>query len=177
MKILGLSLLLISFVACDPYGFGFKRNPAFVLDEALKAIGNLDTESFLEISGKEALCIYGNNTGINYLKDHITLNPENIKLRPTVLETEHYMVPKFVGYWSYYHERYQVEIQDKTNATVHLNAIIDCDYGTDQEKDSKLIKLNPKKYNKKECRLIKIKPNGFSALPITAKCETLRVAL
>lgn len=55
MKSFGILLILITVAGCDPYGFGFKKNPAYVLDEAFKAITNQDTETFLEMTGKEAL--------------------------------------------------------------------------------------------------------------------------
>lgn len=177
MKRCALFLLLLSTVACDPYGFGFKKNPAYVLDEAFKAISNLDSETFIEMSGKEALCVYGNQNGIQYLKEKVVLNPENVKLKPTMLETQHFTAPKFVGYWSYYHERYQIDINDKTNNELLLKAIIDCEYGTDGAKSAKLINLKPQKYKKKECRVIKVIPQKFPALPIPSKCDNLRVDL
>src|SRR5262245_57811095 len=99
MKMFGLLLLLTIVTVCDPYGFGFKKNPAFVLDEAFKAISNLDTESFLEVTGKEALCVYGNESGLRFLKEKIVLSPENIKLNPNVLETKYFKSPIFAGFW------------------------------------------------------------------------------
>ncbi len=177
MKSFGIFLILISVVACDPYGFGFKKNPAYVLDQAFTAITNLDTETFLEMTGKEALCIYGSPEGIAYLKERVTLTAESVKLKPTVLENRHFTNPKFVGYWSYYHERYQIDIQDKVTSEVLLKAIVDCEYGTEGGKSEKLINLKPKKYKKKECRVIKVVPQNFSELPLPAKCQDLKVVL
>lgn len=177
MKSFGLFLILITLAGCDPYGFGFKKNPAYVLDEAFKAITNQDTETFLEMTGKEALCTYGSPEGIAYLKDRVTLSPENVKLKPTVLENRHYTNPKFVGYWSYYHERYQIDILDKITSEVLLKAIVDCEYGTEGEKSDKLINLKPKKYKKKECRVVKVIPQTFQELPMSTRCDTLRITL
>ena len=177
MRCLAFLLLLASFVACDPYGFGFKMNPAFVLDEAFKAVSNLDEESFQEVSAKEALCIYGNKNGINYLKDKVVLNLEDIKINPNVLNSKHYKNPLFVGYWAYYSERYQVDIQEKKSKKIILKAIVDCNYGTENQKDEKLVGLNPKNYKKKECKLIKIIPTEFQSLPLPKKCEVLKVDL
>lgn len=177
MRSLALILLLASFVACDPYGFGFKKNPAYVLDEAFKAVTNLDDESFLEVTGKEALCIYGNPKGITYLKEKVVLNSENIKINPNVLNSKHHKNPLFVGYWSYYSERYQIDIQDKATKKVLLKAIVDCEYGTENQKEDKFIGLRPKDYKKKECRLIKIIPTDFAALPLPKKCDLLKVDL
>lgn len=175
MKNLGFLLILLSTVACDPYGFGFKKNPAFVLDETFKAISNLDHETFIEMSGKEALCVYGNQAGVSYLKEKIVLTPENIKLVPKVLETKHFSSPTYVGYWSYYHERYQIDINDKNTSEVLLKAIVDCEYGTDGVKSEKFINLKRQKYKKKECRIIKVVPQKFAALPVSQKCENLKV--
>jgi hypothetical protein len=177
MKNLSFLLLLLSVIACDPYGFGFKKNPAYILDEALKAITNLDTKSFLEVTGKEVLCTYGNHRGIHYLKDNVSLNPENIKLRPNVLKTIHYSVPRFVGYWSYYHERYEIDILDNLSSENLLRAIVDCDYGITEERNDDFINLRPKRYKIKECRLVKLQPMTFSPLPLPKRCQGLKVLL
>lgn len=177
MKRLSFLLLLVSFVACDPYGFGFKKNPAYVLDEAFKAVTNLDTESFLEVTAKEALCVYGNEKGLAYLKEKAILNVENVKIKPNVLTSKHHKVPVFVGYWSFYSERYQIDIEDKISKKNLMKTIVDCEYGTEDDKSEKWIGRNPKDYKKKECRLIKVVPYEFKALEIPKKCEPLKVKL
>lgn len=177
MKFFGLLFLFTIVVACDPYGFGFKKNPAYVLDEAFKSVTNLDVESFLEVTGREALCIYGNEKGLTYLKDNIVLNVENVKLNPKVLSNEHYTSPKFVGYWSYYHERYEIEILDKQTGEVLIDTIVDCDYGINGEKDQKYVNIKPKKYKIKECKAIKFMPKKFKPLSIPEKCNAMKIAL
>ncbi len=177
MKLFIILSILVLTAACDPYGFGFKKNPAYVLDEAFKAISNLDTESYLEVTGKEAFCVYGNPEGIHYLKTNVVLTPENVKLKPTVLKTVHNQNPKYVGYWSYYTERYQIDIQDKITNALLLKAYVDCEYGTDGEKNAKFINLKPKKYRVKECRVVKVLPNTFKPIPVPAKCEKFTVDL
>ncbi len=177
MKSFALLFILLTVAACDPYKFGFKKNPAYVLDEAFKSITNQDTETFLEMTGKEALCIYGNQEGIAYLKERVTLTPQDVKIDPKVYETKHFINPKFVGFWSYYHARYQINILDKVTAELLMMAVVDCEYGTEGEKSETLVNLKPNKYKKKECRLIKIEPKTFPALPMPAKCEELRVTL
>lgn len=169
------TILLIT--ACDPYGFGYKKNPAYVLNETLTAISNLDQETFLEVTGKEVLCVYGNPAGLSYLKDKLLINPEDIKLTPTLLKSEQLKSPKFVGYWSYFHERYQIDIHKKSTNQLLLKAYVDCEYGTETEKDENLVGLPPKKYKKKECRLIKVDPTIFTVLPIPDKCSVLKVNL
>ena len=82
-----------------------------------------------------------------------------------------------MGYWSYYHERYQVDIQDKITSEVLLKAIVDCEYGTEGEKSEKLINLKPKKYRKKECRVVKVVPKTFLELPMSERCQSLSVTL
>ncbi len=170
-------LLMFLITACDPFGFGFKKNPAYVLNEAFISISNLDHESFLEVTGKEVLCVYGNPQGLTYLKNNLTINQENIKINPNVLESRHSKSPKFVGYWSYYQERYQVDIEDKVSKALIMKAYVDCDYGTDQEKDDRFVNLSPEKYKKKECRLIKVKPSTFTPLPVPEKCDIMKVNL
>lgn len=174
-----ISLLFISLllVGCDPYGFGFKKNPAFVLNETMLAITNLDQQSFLEVTGKEVLCVYGNPQGLTYLKDKLLINQEDVKINPVLLNAKHSSSPKFVGYWSYFHERYQVDVLQKSTDKLLLKAYVDCDYGTDTEKDERFINLEPKKYNTKECRLIKVLPSIFPSLPVPDKCDVLKVDL
>ena len=108
MKFFVLISALLTLASCDPYRFGFKKNPAFVLDETFKSISHLDHLSFLELTSKEALCVYGNVEGVKYLKENIQFNPEEIGFIPSVLETKYFKIPNFVGYWSYYFERYYV---------------------------------------------------------------------
>ncbi len=177
MKIFGFLFLLAGLAACDPYGFGFKKNPAYVLDEAFKAVSNLDVESFLEVTGREALCVYGNEKGLFYLKDNMDLTPQHVKLNPKVLRNEHYSSPTFVGFWSYYNERYEIEVRDKVTDEVLLETIVDCDYGVNGEKNDKYINMKPSKYKVKECQAIKLIPKRFKPLPVTEKCNSLKIVL
>jgi hypothetical protein len=174
MKILGLAFLFL-ITACDPYGFGFKKNPAYILDEAFKAIQNLDVESFLEVTRKEALCIYGNPKGLNYLKNKLDITPDEVKINPVLVDSRHHKIPNF-GYWSYYEEKYVIEVHHHKSKDSILEAVITCDYGTDGEKDDKLINLKPKKYKHKECRAVKLIPRKFAPLPLPSKCGKLAVA-
>lgn len=176
MKLLGFIIFLCLAQACDPYGFGFKKNPAYVLDEAFQAVMALDDSAFREVSGREAFCLYGNQDGINYLREKLSINARDIELKPTKLESKYLMVPQ-INYFSYYQERYVVDILDKTTKEAFLKTVVDCHYGQAGEKDEKYRDLNPKKYKMKECRLIKIIPTTFKTLPITSRCENLKVIL
>ncbi len=177
MKFLGLLILAVCTVACDPYGFGFKKNPAYVIDEAFTAITNLDVESFLEVTAKEALCVYGNEKGLLYLKEKLKLKPEDVRLIPKVKEARHHQVPVYVGFWSYFHERYTIEIRDRSTEGLLVQTIIDCDYGTDGEKSARLLNLRKEKYSKKECRAVKLIPTTFASLQVPPRCNLLRVEL
>lgn len=177
MKPWAFLILIFAVVACDPYGFGFKKNPAFVLNEAFKAVSNLDHESFLEVSGKEALCIYGNPEGITYLKENLNIDVDNVKLNPTFLRDEKFVNPQYVGYWSYYHQRYQVEILDKKSKELLIKTIVDCHYGTDEKQNEKFSKLPVEKLKIKDCKLIKVIPTKFKELPLPQKCNELKVVL
>ncbi len=177
MKNLSLLILTLSVMACDPYGFGFKNNPAYVMDEAFKAITNLDVESFLEVTAKEALCVYGNEKGVLFLKDQLQIKNEDVRLIPKMSASRHNSVPVFVGYWSYYHERYTIEIRDRATEKLLVQTIIDCDYGTDGEKSPKLLNLRKDKYKKKECRAVKLIPASFTSLQVPPRCDLLRVDL
>jgi hypothetical protein len=179
MKILALMTFAFFVIACDPYGFGFKNNPAFVLDEALKAIQNMDDVSFVEISGKEALCLYGNKNGIAYLHDKVKVDEQNVKLKHQEIgELKVLSSPEYVGFWSYLRQRYVVEIQQKSDSATLGTLVVDCNYGmSDERKKSYNTIRNPKKFKMKECRITKIVPANFSPLPITERCSNLAVNL
>ncbi len=176
MKYQALFLLLLASSGCDPYRFGFKNNPAYVLDTAFKAITNLDKKSFLEVSGQEALCLYGNETGVAYLKSNFTLDTSNVKLAPKFVSSTYFRNPEYVGYWSYYSERYIVDVSELTSNRLVLQVVVDCNYGTDGEKDVRYLNLKPKKYKTKDCRLVKIIPKDFPGLD-ASQCGILQVEL
>lgn len=179
MKILALVSLTFFVIACDPYGFGFKKNPAYVLDQALKAIQNMDDESFLEISGKEALCLYGNKEGIAYLHEKVRADVQNVQLKhKEVGELVTLSAPEYVGFWSYMRQRYIVEIQQKSDKASLGTLVVDCHYGAEGEKKPSYQRVrNPKKFKKKECQVTKIVPAGFQPLAVTERCQGLAVQL
>jgi len=180
MKLFGFLILLGLFQACDPYGFGFKKNPAFILNEAFQAVLDLDHEAFLDVSGKEALCLYGNAHGVAYLRTNLKIDPENIKIKPKLISnlSKPTATPRFVGYWSYFMEIYQVDILDKDTNAELLRVAVECNYGFEGEKKPEYAKITKmKKYKKKECRLIKVSPLQFAGLPMREECKTLKVEL
>lgn len=179
MKLFSFLILLGLFQACDPYGFGFKKNPAFVLNEAFESVLALDHEAFLEVSGKEALCLYGNPEGINYLRTNLNIESEKVEIKPKLLEnsSKYTKIPQFVGYWSYYQEKYLIDILDKATKAELLKVIVECHYGFEGEKNEKYQNLKLKKYKKRECRVIKMVPFKFAALPLREACKPLKVDL
>lgn len=179
MKILALLALTLFAIACDPYGFGFKKNPTYVLDQALKAIQNMDDVSFLEISGKEALCLYGNKEGISYLHEQVTADVQNLQLKHKEIgELKVLGAPEYVGFWSYLRQRYVVEIQQKSDRSTLGSLVVDCNFGAFGEKKTSYQSIrDPKKFKMKECRITKIIPTSFKSLPMTERCSGLIVTL
>lgn len=179
MKLLSFVLLLGLIQACDPYGFGFKMNPAFVLNEAFKSVLALDHEAFLDVSGKEALCLYGNPEGITYLRNNLSIDKDQVEIHPKLIEntSKYTKAPHFVGYWSYYQERYQVDISDKKTKEELLKVVVECHYGFEGEKNASYQNLKIKKYKKKECRVIKMIPFKFPAMEMREECIPLKVTL
>lgn len=180
MKNLAIIILsLMGLTACDPYGFGFKKNPAYVLNEAFRDIRNRDVESFLEVSGKEALCIYGNPAGVDYLNENLNLEVDNMDIEPKMLTEKRLKAATWAsGYWSYHNQRYMVNINVKDIKKTLVQVVVDCDFGTDH-KDPKY--LDPgfkwKKFKTKECKLVKIIPVSFAGNPLPAHCANLKVNL
>ncbi len=170
-------LFLTLLASCDPFNFGFKKNPAYILNETFVAINNLDHQSFIEVTGKEVLCVYGNPEGVNYLKNHIEFDTDEVKITPVKISETYATSPKFVGFWSYLQERYEVKVVDEKTLKPLLNAYLDCDYGTDKEKSDKLFNLPKERYKKKECQLIKVEPVVFQALPLPKACEIMKINL
>lgn len=181
MKLFGFLILLGLFTACDPYGFGFKKNPAYVLDEAFQSVVAKDFDAFNEVSGKEALCLYGNSAGIAFLFGNLKVDADKIEIKPKILSnfSKHTAVPSYVGYWSYYQEIYQVDILDKVTKEELIKVAVECNYGFEGEKKAEYKQqMKLKKYKKRECRLIKIMPSkNFKTLPMTAECQQLAVTL
>lgn len=179
MKLFGTLVLLFLVQACDPYGFGFKQNPANVLNQAFNSVLSINPERFLEVSGKEALCIYGNNEGMTYLNNNLNLNPDNIEIKPKLIEnsSRYTKSPQFVGYWSYYNEKYEVDILDKTTNLDLLKVIVECHYGFEGQKNDAYQNLKLKKYKMKECKVIKLTPFHFEGLPLRPECAPLSVEL
>lgn len=169
--------LLFLVIACDPEGFGYKKNPAFILDAAFKAVSNMDHEGLLEVSGKEALCVYGNAEGVTYLKENLALDIDNVKIKHTLRNSRRLEFPEFVGYWSYYSEQYLIDVHDKKSNELLLQTLMDCDYGTVNKKEEELQNLVPKKYPMKGCRLTKIIPKKFQPLELSTRCESFRINL
>ncbi len=177
MKYLIFFVLWIVAVSCDPYNFGFKKNPIYILGQAFKAVVDLDQVGFIEATGNEALCVYGNAKGLTYLKENLDIQVDNIELVPKVLSSKYFTSPQFVGYWSYYTERYIIDVIDSSNGKKDLQAIVECNYGTEGTKSIKLQNLEPSEYKRIECRLIKIIPLTFESLPIKSRCQGLKVSL
>jgi hypothetical protein len=179
MRFLGTMLLILISQACDPYGFGFKNNPAYVLDKAFQSVQDLDPESFIEATGKEALCLYGNLEGLAYLKSHIILDEKKLEIEPKLIENSSNYTdnPLYVGYWSYYHERYQLDIFEKATKAELMKVVVECNYGFEGFKSESYRNLKLKKYKKKDCKIIKIIPRQFDSLPMKKECELLQVEL
>jgi hypothetical protein len=176
MKLSFLVFVLL-VISCDPHQFGFKKNPAYVLDTAFLAIKNLDQETFLEVSGKEVLCLYGTQEGINFLKEKLEFDTSDIKLKPTLLSFKNTGTPEYVGYWSYFSERYLIDVVARSSKELLLQAVTDCHYGTMGKRTDNQQNLNRADYPVKECRLVKIIPKTFKGREMPAKCEILRVDL
>lgn len=179
MKLVSFLMLLGLSIACDPYGFGFKKNPAYVLNEAFQAVLAMDVDSYLDVTAKEALCVYGNNDGLSYLRSNLNIKTDEVEIKPKLIanSSKYTNSPEYVGYWSYYNERYLVEILDKSTKEEFLRVAVECHYGFEGEKNPKYQQLKLKKYKKKECRVIKVLPSKFKPLPTRSACDPLRVNL
>jgi hypothetical protein len=175
MKLLAIISMFFSLMACDPLDKGYKKNPAFVLDEAFKAIQNLDKRSFREVAAKEALCLYGNDNGLEHLKANLDFKLEEVDVIPKLQLSRYFLYPIYVGYWSYYQERYEIEILHRTHKEIVIHGIVDCDFGTNEQKNDRLINQKPTKYKMKECTLVKIVPKSFPVVPEATRCRILNV--
>lgn len=174
MKIFFLSVLFI-FVACDPYNFGFEKNPFTILDQLLKATQNQDLQSFIESTDKEALCVYGNEKALQYLKENVQMTTSEVKLKWKTKET-YLSLPQYVdGYWTYFNVRFLMEIQDKKTDQKLADVVMDCYYGSSEEKSTTLLNLKPGRYPVKECKLVKFIPTTFEGLPVPESCSSVKV--
>jgi hypothetical protein len=161
-------------VACDPYNFGFEKNPITILDQLLKSTQNLDLETFIEATDKEALCVYGNEKALQYLKENIQITTDEVNLTWKSKET-YFKVPEYVGYWSYFTTRYLMVIKDKKSDQKLADVVMDCYYGSSEEKNASLLNLKPGRYPVKECKLVKFTPATFEGLPLPESCSSVKV--
>lgn len=176
MRINPLSFLLIfTTLACLPDNYSFKENPIFILKEALDSLEKRDADKFQKISGKEALCLYANDSGLQRLSDNFPYQEDDLKVDYKLLNTQFNSPAKFVGYWSYKTERHSFAISEKNQQKKVMDVIIDCEFGNEGEKLKIEDQKNEKKYKIKQCRLVKIIPHTFSSLMLPKKCENLRV--
>lgn len=176
MKINLLSLIFIfTTLACVPDNYDFKENPVFILKEALHSLEKRDSEQFLRISGKEALCLYANDTGLQLLSDNFPYAEDDLSVEHKILSDEYNQPPKFVGHWSYMTVRHFFSITEKQSENPIMDVLIDCEFGNEGNKLKEKDQKNYKNYKIKQCRLIKIIPTAFTSLPVPKKCEGLRV--
>lgn len=168
-------ILVFTTLACLPNNYNFKENPIYILKEALDSLEKRDIEKFQKISGKEALCLYANDSGLQSLSDHFTYQEEDLKVSHKLLESTYNSPVKFVGYWSYKTERHLFTITEKTEDKDIMDVLIDCEFGNEGQKLKSEDQRNERKYKIKQCRLIKIIPHTFPSLVIPKMCENLRV--
>ncbi|HLW57849.1 MAG TPA: hypothetical protein VKY27_10710 [Bacteriovoracaceae bacterium] len=178
MKKMNLLIIFIfTTVACLPESYNFRENPLFILKEALTALEKRDSERFLRISGKEALCLYAHDAGIQRLSDNLPYTEDDLKVDHKLLSSQFNETPKFVGYWSYKSERHLFSIAEKSTKTKILDVLIDCEYGNEGEKLKAEERKDERKYKVKQCRLVKIVPLTFKGLALPTQCEALKVRL
>lgn len=177
-----MKIKLIPFIfifltmACLPENYNFKENPVYILKEALDSLQKRDIEKFARVSGKEALCLYGNDSNLQTIADNFSYSEHDLKLDHKLISTQFNEPVKFVGFWSYKTDRHLFEISDKQNQRI-MDVIIDCEFGNEGEKLKGEKQKDPKNYKIKQCRLIKITPVKFKGLAVTKKCESLKVNL
>ena len=163
-------------VACLPDNYNFKENPVYILKEALDSLQKRDAEKFVKISGKEALCLYGNDSSLQTIADNFSYAEHDLKLEHKLISGQFNEPVKFVGFWSYKTDRHLFEISEKQGQRI-MDVIIDCEFGNEGEKLKAEQQKDPKYYKIKQCRLIKMNPIKFRGLAMTKKCESLKVTL
>lgn len=169
-----IPFLLVLIIACDPYDFGYQKNPAYVLDNVLKSITTNDAKSFSEVTAEEALCLYGNPAGLEYLQQNVKIKSSELELKWKNVDAP-LNVPVYVGFWSYFNSRFVIDINIKQSATAFAQAIVDCHFGINGPRDERYLNLRPGNYLVRECRLIKLIPESFSALAMSEKCLSVKV--
>lgn len=165
-------ILLITVTGCLPDNYNFKENPVYILKEALDSLEKRDVQKFEKISGKEALCLYATDSGLQRIADNFSFAQDDLNLKHQLLSEKLNEPPKFVGYWSYKTDRHLFQVFDKREQEKIMDVIIDCEFGNEGERLKEV-----KNYKIKQCRLTKISPVKFQGLSINKKCESLKVDL
>ncbi len=96
--------------------------------------------------------------------------------KPKKTRAQYHEIPLYENFWVYLTERYQVAFAEKGKPT-QISVVVDCFYGVEGKKDKKNQNQKPSKYKRRECRLIKLLPVSFPALPVPRNCDLLKVSL
>lgn len=174
-----MKLLLALLIVMSSSAFAGTDSPIEAARDAIKAVHNLDERSFSEISRLEARCLFGDpddgsTEAIIALKERFPdLGAKSTFKSYNAGPDEHFENPKYLKFWSYLQQRYYVDISTRDRKQ-NLRMIVDCHYGTDEEKDAKWIRQKSNKYPKKECKVVKV---VSKVVDLPKACLSLAVAL
>jgi hypothetical protein len=174
-----MKLLLALFIVVSASAFAGTDSPIEAAKDAIKAVHNLDERSFSEISRLEARCLFGDpddgsTDAIISLKERFPdLSAKSTFKSVNAAPDEHFTNPKYLKFWSYLQQRFFVDISTRDHKQ-NLRMVVDCHYGTEEDKDAKWVRQKAGKYPKKECKVVKV---VTKVVDLPTACLSLAVPL
>lgn len=162
---------VLALSACEVRDYGYKDNPFAILVNAHFAVRADDLSAFSKVFGREALCVWGSTTGMATIRDGLPSDIENLHSEIILSESHYLTYPRFVGYWSYFKQRYTAQLFDKNSRVQLAEAIIDCHFGVDGVKRESDRNQPMKYYPEKHCKVISFKAMSFRNVETPAECD------
>ncbi len=165
-----LAALLLVLSSCMEREFGYKNNPAFILQRAHQALRADDAPAALQLLSKHALCHWGNHAGLEALKRALPHNLRDVKPDIRLAEGKTLATPIFVGHWAYYKDVYAAQLVDDRSGTLIAELRIECHFGVSgarRDEDAKIPKL---KMPEQHCKVAVLAARSFEEPKARKEC-------
>lgn len=165
-----LTLLLASSCEYASLKYGYYWNPIKVLEEAHESLETNNLSQLTAVLTDKALCSYGSREGLNNLKGSLAKVDESSVQEPVLVSEKYLSKPQYVGYYSYFQQKYVSRALDKYGHTLFKVTIL-CNMGS-PDFSQKLVNAPFHQYETKSCSIVAI-ANLDHPLETPSVCENL----
>ena len=168
--LLSLLLMLMLLGSCTyaTLTYGYYWNPLTVLTLADEALKIDDENGWTEVLSEKALCGYGTKEGMANVRSTFKKVDESSMQEPVKVSSTYLQSPGYVGYYTYYQEKYVSKGLDASGKLL-LKVTILCNFGR-TESSKKYLNAPLSQYSTRSCSIIDIK-NSDKPLTIASYCE------